>query len=204
MSKTDKRIDAYIAKAPLFAKPILTYIRSVVHEGAPECEETLKWGHPAFSQNGLLCGMLSFKEYCALHFWKGSLFIDALKGDEGAAAQLGKLTSVNDLPPKAVFLSYVKRAVELNAAGTKLPRAAAKPKAPIRLPPDLRRAIDENAKARQTYDGFSPSHRREYVEWITESKQASTRSRRIAQAVEWMAEGKPRNWKYMKTPAKGQ
>src|SRR5689334_24147932 len=95
MSKTDKRIDAYIAKAPLFAKPILTYIRSVVHEGAPECEETLKWGHPAFSQNGLLCGMLSFKEYCALHFWKGSLFIDALKGDEGAAAQ----HSLNDNIP---------------------------------------------------------------------------------------------------------
>jgi len=199
MPKTDKRIDTYIANAPAFAKPILTYIRSVVHEGAPECEETLKWGHPSFLQSGLLCGMLSFKEYCAVHFWKGSLIIDTPKGSEGAAAQLGRLTSVKDLPPKSVLLSYVRRAVELNAAGTKVPRAAAKPKAPIRLPPDLRHAIDENPKARQTYDGFSPSHRREYVEWITESKQESTRARRIAQAVEWMAEGKPRNWKYMKT-----
>lgn len=199
MPKTDKRIDAYIAKAPEFAQPILSRVRSMVHEGAPDCEETLKWGHPTFIQNGLLCGMLSFKGYCAVHFWKGSLFIDAPTGDKGAAKQLGRLRSIKDLPSKTVFVAYVKRAVEVNAAGTKVPRMAAKPKQAIPLPPDLRRAIDENPKARQTYDAFSPSHRREYLEWITEAKQDSTRARRIAQAVEWMAEGKPRNWKYMKT-----
>lgn len=193
MPKTDQRIDTYIAKAAAFAQPILTRVRSMVHEGAPDCEETLKWGHPAFVHNGLLCGMVAFKEHCTVHFWKGELL-----APDGAGLEIGKLTSVKDLPPKSEFVAQVKRAVELNDSGVKVPRPAAKPKEPIRLPPDLRRALAEDGKARETYERLSPSHRREYIEWITEAKQDATRARRVAQAVEWMAEGKPRNWKYMK------
>ena len=198
MVKRDKRIDAYIAKAPEYAKPILRTVREMVHEGAPDCEETLKWSNPAFVQNGILCGMAAFKEYCAVGFWKQSLIIEGAGPQTDAAGALGQIRSVKDLPPKSVFIKYVKRAVELNTSGVKVPRPPAKPKKPIAMPDEFRQAISKSAKARQTYETFSPSHQREYLEWITEAKQEETRTRRIAQAVEWMSEGKPRNWKYMK------
>lgn len=198
MTTTDTRIDAYIAKAPAYAKPILTAIRAMVHQGAPECEETIKWGHPTFVQNGILCGMAAFKEYCAVNFWKASLIMGADERQDGAAGVLGKIESVKDLPSKHVFVGYVKRAVELNASGVKVPRPPAKPKKRLVMPDDFRQAIAKSGKANRAFDAFSPSHQREYVEWITDAKQDETRARRIAQAVEWIAEGKPRNWKYMK------
>ncbi len=191
MPQTDRRVDAYIAKAPEFARPILEKVRAMVHEGTADVEETLKWGHPTFVQDGILCGMAAFKQHCVVHFWKGSLVY------RGETPIPDKILRASDLPSKQVFLGYVKRAVALNAGGVKTPRAPARPKKPIPVPSDFRKAIDRNAKARSTFDGFSPSHRREYLEWIIEAKQEETRARRIARAVEWMAEGKPRNWKYM-------
>ena len=198
MPKTDKRIDSYIAKAPEYAKPILTKIRAMVHEGAPECEETLKWGHPTFVQHGILCGMAAFKEYCAVSFWKASLIMNEDERQTDAAGVLGKVSSVKDLPPKSEFVRYVKRAVALNESGVKMPRPPAKPKKPLAMPPDFRQALTKNVRAERAFEAFSPSHQREYLEWIIEAKQEATRTRRIAQAVEWLAEGKPRNWKYMK------
>jgi uncharacterized protein YdeI (YjbR/CyaY-like superfamily) len=198
MPKTDKRIDAYIAKAPDYAKPILTKVRAMMHDAAPECEETLKWNHPTFVQNGILCGMAAFKEYCTVHFWKASLIFAQAAPAGGDAGPMDKLTSVKDLPSKSTFASYVKRAIELNATGTKIPRAPAKPKKALVMPAEFLSAIHRNARARRVYEAFSPSNQRDYIEWITDAKQDATRDRRIAQAVEWMAEGKPRNWKYMK------
>jgi len=197
MPTTDKRVEAYIARAPDYAKPILTTVRAMVHQAAPDCEETLKWGHPSFMQGGILCGMAAFKEYCAVNFWKAALIIESAKQD-GAAGVFGKIKSVEDLPPKSTFVGYVKRAVELNESGEKMPRTAPKAKKPLASPDDLRRALARNAKARHAFEAFSPSHKREYIEWINEAKQDETRARRIAQAIEWIAEGKPRNWKYMK------
>jgi len=197
MPKTDKRVDAYIARSPEFARPILTSVRAMVHEGAPEAEETLKWGHPTFVQDGILCGMAAFKEYCAIHFWKSALVFDGA-AQTGVADALGRLTGVKQLPARRTFIGYVKRAVKLNASGVKVPRPPAKPKKVIAMPDDLRKALLRDARARAAFDGFSPSHQREYLEWIVDAKQEATRARRVAQAVEWMAEGKPRNWKYMK------
>jgi uncharacterized protein YdeI (YjbR/CyaY-like superfamily) len=189
MPITDKRVDAYIAKAPEYAKPILTQIRAWVHQGAPECEETLKWNSPTFVQNGILCGMAAFKQHCIVGFWKGSLV--------GASIR-DKISSVDELPKQTDFIRYVRRAVELNESGVKVPRRAAKPKKPLAMPADFRRALSQSTKARTTYQGFSPSNQREYLEWILDAKQPETRAKRIAQSVEWLAEGKPRNWKYMK------
>jgi uncharacterized protein YdeI (YjbR/CyaY-like superfamily) len=198
MPRTDKRIDAYIAKAPDFAKPILTRVRALVHEGAPHCEETLKWGHPSFVQDGLLCGMAAFKEHCAVNFWKSALILGSDRQTNGPAGVLRRIRSMKDLPPKRKFVGYVRRAVELNATGTKVPRPPARPRQPITIPDEFRRALARNAAARRAFEGFSPSHQREYLEWITDAKQDATRERRIAQALEWLAEGKPRNWKYMR------
>jgi uncharacterized protein YdeI (YjbR/CyaY-like superfamily) len=199
MAKRDARIDAYIEKSADFAKPILTHIRSVVHEACPEVEETMKWSFPHFMYKGMLCSMASFKEHCSFGFWKSSLVLPTNDGQaEEGAGQFGRITRVSDLPSKKVVSGLIKKAMKLNDEGVKV---AAKPKATkpkdVVVPDDLERALAANQKARDAFQAFSPSHKREYVQWITEAKTEATRTRRLQTAIEWMAEGKPRNWKYM-------
>ncbi|MCG3130966.1 MAG: hypothetical protein FLDDKLPJ_01741 [Phycisphaerae bacterium] len=201
----DPRIDAYIAKSADFARPILTHLRRIVHEGCPNVTETLKWSMPAFEYKGLLCGMAAFKRHCTFDFWKHSLVM----GDEAAAGeaspvakideamgQFGRITKLSDLPPRRVLLSYVRKAAKLNDEGVKLPRAPRGPAKKLRTPPDLAAALKKNKTAATNFTAFSPSHRNEYIEWITEAKAKETRQRRLATAIEWIAQGKGRNWKY--------
>lgn len=197
MAKIDPRVDAYIAKKPEFAKPILTHIRKVIHSAVPDVVESIKWGAPAFEHKGLLCIMAAFKEYCALNLWKGSLILK--KGDKGvdeSAGNFGILKSVRDLPSDRVLAGYFKQAAKLNEEGVVVKKTAPKKKAPVTVPPLLRSALAKNAKARAAFDEFSPSHQREYIEWITDAKSEDTRQRRLETALEWIAEGKSRNWKY--------
>ncbi|HEX8691208.1 MAG TPA: YdeI/OmpD-associated family protein [Longimicrobium sp.] len=202
MGTRDPRIDAYIDNSADFAKPILDYLREVVHEGCPEAQETMKWSFPHFDYKGILCSMASFKQHCAFGFWKGSLIVGGDGGSgEDAMGQFGRITSVDDLPPRETLVGYVREAKRLNDEGVKSPTRS-KPKEPrpeAEVPGDLAAALEENEQARATFERFSPSNRREYVDWITEAKSEATRQKRLAQAVEWMAEGKVRNWKYLKT-----
>ncbi|HTI65498.1 MAG TPA: YdeI/OmpD-associated family protein [Gemmatimonadaceae bacterium] len=197
MGTRDKRVDTYVARSADFARPILEHIREIVHEGCPEVEETIKWGFPNYQYKGMLCSMAAFKEHCTFGFWKGSLIVDAAdrRSDE-AMGQLGRITRLSDLPPRKKLVGYVRKAKELNDAGVKVAKPS-KPKPALEPPADLLAALKKNKKAQAAFDKFPPSHRREYVEWIVEAKTDATRQRRLAQAVEWMAEGKPRNWKYM-------
>jgi uncharacterized protein YdeI (YjbR/CyaY-like superfamily) len=197
MGKRDPRIDAYIAKQRDFAKPILTYLREVIHEGCPECDETLKWSSPTFVHHGLLCGFAGFKEHAIFGFWKHGLVLGPNANRERAAGSFGRLTSVADLPPKRVLLEWVRKARDLNESGVKVPRMRKGPKRAIPMPTDLKSALLKNKKAKSTFDAFSPSHQREYLEWIIGAKAEDTRKRRLDQAIEWMSEGKSRNWKYM-------
>ena len=198
MGKKDPRVDAYIAKQQPFAQPILKQIRETVHEASPDIVETIKWGAPAWDYKGPLCQMAAFKEHCALGFWKGTLIVAKNKKSLDAAGSFGRIRTVKDLPPKKELIGYVKKAMALNEAGTKAPKKHKDVKKPIPMPSDMKEALERNAKAGSTFEEFSPSHKREYLEWITEAKQPETRQRRLSQAVEWMAEGKPRMWKYMK------
>jgi uncharacterized protein YdeI (YjbR/CyaY-like superfamily) len=201
MVKRDGRVDAYIARSAEFARPILTRLREVVHEACPVVEETMKWSFPHFQYKGILCSMAGFKEHCAFGFWKGPLIVE--KGDsevEKAMGQFGRLTRLSDLPSKKVLVGYIKEAMKLNEDGVKSPtRTKPKEKSPRELiiPADLANALQTNSAASATFEKFSPSNRREYVDWITEAETQATRTRRLEQAIEWMAEGKPRNWKYM-------
>ena len=197
MGKQDKRVDAYIAKAPDFAKPILEEIRARVHSACPEVEETVKWSVPAFDYKGPMCGMAAFKKHCMFGFWKSPLVIGESKPGDNPMGFREKLTSLKDLPPKSEFRANVKKAMDLNDRGVKLPRAARAPKPEIEVPAYFTAAVKKNKKAQAAFEKFSPSHRREYLEWITDAKTEATRTRRLTQAIEWMAEGKPRNWKYM-------
>ena len=193
----DKRVDAYIANAEDFAKPILEYVRAVVHGACPDVEETMKWSVPFFVYRGApICMMSAFKQHCGFRFWKGTLVTGTDVSTEGAG-QFGRVTKVSELPSKKVLTGYVKKAMKLNDQGVKAPKRPAKPKKPLVVPADFTAALAKNKKALATFEKFSPTHRREYIEWITGAKSDETRQRRMTQALEWMAQGKPRNWKYM-------
>lgn len=197
MGSHDPRIDAYIAKAAPFAQPVLTYIRDTVHATVPDVEETVKWGMPHFDYKGTLCSMAAFKEHCAFGFWKAPLLSAEYPNEKKAMGQMGRITSVKDLPPKRELVRLIREAVKLNEEGVGVPRTKAK-RIAAEPPPELVRALSKNRKAKATYEKFPPGQKREYIDWITEAKTDATREKRLAQAIEWMAEGKPRNWKYMK------
>lgn len=197
MGQRDPRVDAYLASAAPFARPILEYLRDAVHAACPGCEETMKWSVPHFLYRGaILCSMAAFRQHATFGFWKGAL-LDI--GDRGPAmGQFGRLTRVADLPGKRELAGYIRQAMALQDAGVKTPKARdPRPKPPATVPEDLAMALQRNRTARATFEAFPPSHRREYLDWITGAKREETRRKRLAQAIEWLAEGKPRHWKYM-------
>jgi uncharacterized protein YdeI (YjbR/CyaY-like superfamily) len=198
MGKKDSRVDAYIDKAAPFARPILKHLRRVVHAGCPQVEETMKWSMPHFDYKGILCGMAAFKQHCAFGFWKQKLIFkgDKKKMDE-AMGHFGCIKSLKDLPGERTLAGYVRKAAELNEKGIKDPREEKPPKGRPRVPSYLSAALKKHAKARRTFENFSPSHQREYVEWLTEAKREETRQRRLKTAIEWLAQGKPHHWKYL-------
>jgi uncharacterized protein YdeI (YjbR/CyaY-like superfamily) len=202
MAKKEKIIDAYIAKSADFAKPILSHIRELVHKTCPEVEEKIKWSFPHFDYKGeMMCSMAAFKQHAVMGFWKASLMKDAtlleVARSEEAMGHLGKITSLKDLPSDKKLVSYIKEAMKLNEQGIKLPP---KPKTTVNkiveVPEDLLKALAKNKKAQKVFEAFAYSHKKEYVQWICEAKTEPTRNNRIATAVEWIAEGKGRNWKY--------
>ena len=190
MGKKDPRVDAYIDKAAPFAQPILKTIRDAVHAGCPDVEETIKWSMPFFDHHGIVCHMSAFKAHCTMRFWNPAA------SARGENDRLARITSLDELPPKKALVSMVREAAKLNEAGVKpaRPKRAAKPA--LDTPDDLTKALAKNKKAKAAFDAFPPSHKREYIEWIVGAKAEETRARRIAQAVEWIGEGKSRNWKY--------
>lgn len=202
MGKKDARVDIYIAKAQPFAQPVLSHIRTIVHKACPDVEEKIKWGFPHFDYKGMMCSMASFKQHCAFTFWKASLMKDKYKlfsnVQEKAMGQLGKIASIKDLPPDKIFIFYIKEAMKLNEDGKSLPAKVKKAINEVDIPKYFTAALNKNKKAKQTFDHFSNSHKREYIEWIVEAKTVTTRNKRIQTAIDWLSDGKPRNWKYMK------
>ena len=195
MGGKDPRVDAYINRARPFARPILKHLRKIVHTGCPNVEETIKWQMPFFERNGIICFMAAFKEHCAFGFWKGSLIFGGKH--KGAMGHFGRISSISDLPNAKTLAGYVRKAAELNETGVKKSRPQSRAKQKINVPADLKSALQKNAKARKTFDNFSYSNKKEYVKWITGAKREETRKRRLQKAIQWLAQGKPQNWKYL-------
>lgn len=202
MGNKDKRIDDYISKSTDFAKPILSHLRNLVHEACPNVQETIKWGMPFFDHKGPLCNLASFKQHCAFGFWKAVLMKDSKEmvgKNEYAMGHLGKITGLKDLPPNKKIISWIKEAVKLNDDDVKLPeRKRSDLKKEIEIPAAFQNALNKNKIAATTFRNFSPSHKYEYLEWITGAKTEETRDKRIAKAIEQLSEEKSLNWKYMK------
>ncbi len=197
----DPRVDAYIEKAAAFAQPILLRLRELVHEICPDVREDLKWGAPHFLyRDSMMCHMAAFKQHCAFGFWKAALIPDP----EGLLAEcanhgmghLGKIQSLKDLPPKKVIKTFLLHAMRLNEEGLSVNRTVRPPTSAPSTPEDLLSALRSNTKAMATFEGFSNSHRREYIEWICSAKKQETRERRIEKAIAQMSEGKSQHWKY--------
>ena len=196
MPTTDPRVDAYIEKANDFAKPILTRTRAMVHEACPDVVETIKWSAPFFDYKGqMMCAMAAFKEHCSLIFWKASLIEGVPPNGDKSRGSFGRITSVKELPSKKQFTGFIKAAMALNDAGVTVKRPkTTKPEA--KVPKELAAALEKNKKAASVFAKFPPGKRREYCDWISEAKREETKSKRLKQAIEWIAEGKTRNWKY--------
>jgi uncharacterized protein YdeI (YjbR/CyaY-like superfamily) len=202
MTNKDKRVDEYIAKSADFAKPILNHLRKLVHTACPNVEETIKWGFPHFDYKGMMCSMASFKNHCAFGFWKAALMsdVETLKSNnQNAMGHAGKIQSLSDLPADKIIISQIKEAMKLNDEGIKLPeRKSTEKKAEIVVPDSLKKELVKHRKASDIFNNFSPSNKREYIDWIEEAKTEETRNKRILTTIEWLTEGKVRNWKYVK------
>ena len=199
MGTRDNRVDAYIARSAKFAQPILTHLRTLVHAACPSAIETIKWGFPHFEHKGVLCSMASFKAHCAFGFWHADMRAKAgaRTGSDAAMGQFGRITKLADLPKDAALKALIRQAAALNESGVKSARAASpEPKAPPQVPADLALALRTNRVAQANFDAMSLSHRREYIEWLVGAKRDDTRSKRLATAIEWIGEGKSKEWKY--------
>ena len=199
MAGKDRRVDEYIEQAATFARPVLRHLRKIVHLACPAVEETIRWNFPHFDHKGILCGMAAFKQHCAFGFWKAELIFDGDKlADRKAMGHFGRITSLNDLPNDRTLIAYVRKAAKLNDVGTKTPtRSKPGTKPTPKVPDYFRAAIDKNAKARKTFENFTPSQRREYLEWLTEARREKTRQQRLKMSILWLSQGKPHNWKYL-------
>lgn len=204
MGTKDKRIDEYIAKSADFAQPILKHLRKIIHEACPEVEETMKWSFPHFDYSGeILCSMAAFKKHCSFGFWKASIMKDPHQLLEiigkTSMGSLGQITDISDLPRDKILKEYVKEAAKLNEEGIKI-KSKSKPaaKKEPEVPDYFINALRKNKKALSTFEGFSATNKKEYVEWVTEAKSEETREKRLETAIEWMKEGKIRHWKYMR------
>ncbi len=199
MGKKDPRVDAYIAKSADFAKPILSHLRDVVHRACPEVEETMKWSMPFFMYKGMLCTMAAFKGHCTFGFIHESIR-EALRGSPGASEAMGtfgRITALGELPPDAKIAVFVRKAMKLNEAGQSAMGGRKKTEKQDReVPKDFAAALKKDRKASAVFAAFSPSKKNEYIEWLEEAKTEETRKKRLATAIEWISEGKERNWKY--------
>jgi uncharacterized protein YdeI (YjbR/CyaY-like superfamily) len=202
MAKKDPRVDAYIAKAQPFAQPILKHLRKLVHDTCPGVQETIKWSFPCFDYKGPFCHMASFKQHAVFGFWKTALLKDPkgiLQAKDEAMGSIGRITSLKDLPSDKIIAGFIKQAMDLNEKGVKLPGREKKVEVKVpAMPQFFKAALNSNKKAAAHFEKFAPGQKKEYITWLTEAKTEETREKRLETAIDWISEGKIRNWKYVK------
>jgi uncharacterized protein YdeI (YjbR/CyaY-like superfamily) len=199
-------VDKYIANTRPFAQPILKHLRGLMHKGCPQVEETIKWSRPFFEYRGaILCNMSGFKEHCSFGFWGteiGAVLREAKALQPNAMGSLGRITSLDDLPSDKRMLGWIRQAAAMVDCGEYTSPITARrsvvkaTKPATTIPTEFAAALKKNRKAASVFSSFSPSCKQEYVAWIADAKRKETRDKRIVTAIEWIGEGKRRNWKY--------
>lgn len=199
MPTKNPEVDQYIAEAAEFAQPILKRLRSAFHQGCPQAAETIKWGIPNFEYHGIVGSMAAFKQHVSVGFWRSKEMKDSENILERRAASMSniKFTELKEVPSVKVLASYVAQAAALNETAKSSPKnkkKASKPLPPV--PAALENALTRNKKAKSIFDNMSTTQKRDYIEWIAEAKREETVAKRVTTAIEWISEGKGRNWKY--------
>jgi|SRR6185437_933921 len=203
MKEENPKFEAYIAKCADFAKPVFNHLRRLIHENCPEVEEIIKWGIPHFDYKGqMLCIFAAYKNHCSFTFWKAELMSDPRLKKNAESKQtdgyMGKIASLDELPPDQELVAYIKEAMVLNENGVKLIKPKAEKTTIITVPDYFSEKLAANPLAKETFESKSPSFRKDYLIWITDAKTEATRQKRMEEALEWIAEGKSRFWKYEK------
>jgi uncharacterized protein YdeI (YjbR/CyaY-like superfamily) len=200
MSIYNEKVTAYIGKAQPFLEPILNHLRDLVHKTNKDVEEKIKWGMPHFDYKGMYCGIAAMKQHCGFGFWKAGLLENPgnyiVKGEDAGMGSIGRLTTMKDLPPDKALIDFLKQAKEVNDNDVKADARPKKEKEELVLPDTALKALQKNKKANATFQKFSPSQQREYIEWIVEAKTDATRDKRLETMLQWLEEGKIRHWKY--------
>lgn len=193
------KIDNYITEKSPFAQEILSHLREVIHRADPEIVETIKWRQPCFESNGLVCAMAAFKKHVTFSFFKGQLLNDNanifLPSDNSELASL-KFTSLADIPQNDILTAYIQQAIALNTNSCIKKATARKDKNDLIIPDDLAAALATTPSAQSTFNDFSYSKQKDYLDWLTSAKRETTRATRLATTVQWLSEGKARHWKY--------
>jgi len=197
MPKKNPAVDAYINKSKPFAKPILKHLRKIIHKACPKVTEDIKWGAPFYLyQDRILCATMAFKAHCAIVFWKSALIRKEMgQKAVGDLKSLRRISLLEELPSERELLAYIKLAMHFNEPSTKLPPRE-KRSDPLKIPRELTYALRANPKAFKNFNSFTPSKKKDYIFWITGAKTEETRERRLEISVDWISEGKSRNWKY--------
>lgn len=198
---TSSKIDAYIARSSAFAQPAMNKLRKLIHQAVPGVEETMKWSFPHFIYKGeILCSFAAFKQHFVFGFWKAKIMEDPdgilEKGEKTAMGVLGRMKSIDDLPSDKILIKYLKQAAKLNEEGVKVPVRVHRPAKPAVVPDYFMKALKKNRKAFNTFDKFPPSHKREYIEYITDAKKEETRKRRIEKSIAQLEKGLEHDWQY--------
>lgn len=192
------KFDAYIEKCPDDRRPIMEELRKIVHSADSRIMEDWKWQAPCFNHEGLVCWIANFKGHVGINFFKGALIEDTFGLFEKTQQENDKgnrmihFHSLDDINNKAI-IAYVKEGIQLNEQGIKVEVK----KKVMETPDYFQEALNQNTAALKVYQNFTDAQRRDYIEWLVEAKREATRDKRMAQAIEWIAEGKVRNWKYM-------
>lgn len=197
------RVDAYLASSAEFARPIMTHLRELIHRRCPAVVEEIRWGIPHFDYAGdMMCVFAAHRAHCSFTFLKESIMSDPrLQQNPGLPAAkryMGRLASLENLPRDGELIALIGEAMQLNEQGIKVAPRPPKPPAQLEIHPEFSQALADNAAAQAIFDKQSPSFRKEYLVWINDAKTEATRSKRIAESLEWIAEGKRRFWKYQK------
>ena len=184
-----ENVTTYIENAASFAQPILSKIREIVHQACPEIEENLKWSFPHFNYRGkIICSMAAFKQHCAFTFWLAAQLKDQDKilqrgESQKSMGHLGKLQSPDQIPDQNILINYIHEAINLSQAESRVVRKLTD-RTEIKIPVELEAALKKNKEVYRKFDQLPYSHRREYVNYITEAKKADTRERRITKTIE--------------------
>jgi hypothetical protein len=192
-----ERINLYIAELPDWQRKHLVRVRQLIHSTEERIEEAWRGNAPHFDHQGSLIGMHAFKSCVSIWFHKGASLKDGhglfklTEKDAEREVRKYKIHEGESINEKA-FLDLLKQALKVNAA--QAGGAETKPTSrALVVPSDMEQVLRKDEQAWAQWEGLAASHKREYVEWITDAKQDETRKRRLAKALEMIRDGQAKN-----------